>query len=167
MNRWCEEDVEKRPKFEERLWNKISPEPNSGCWLWTGHTNIHGYGVSWTGSRTTLAHRVTYNFFVGPVPDGHDLDHLCRVRCCVNPAHLEPVTRRVNWLRSNGPQLCRERYEKQTHCKHGHAKTPDNVFIINDGSGYKRRKCKTCILERAKAKRRAEKNDNVDKRKSG
>src|SRR2546421_6548023 len=92
------------------------PEPNSGCHLWIGHENAPGgYGrLSYRG-RLYLAHRLSYESAIGPVPAGLQLDHLCRVRCCVNPAHLEPVTGRENVLRGISPAA---RAAKATHCPH-------------------------------------------------
>lgn len=71
----------------------------AGCWLWTGGVTGGGYGYYWAEGRMRRAHRYAYEAVVGPIPDGMDLDHLCRVRTCVNPDHLEPVTRRENLLR--------------------------------------------------------------------
>ncbi len=69
---------------------------DAGCWLWVGKVNRGGYGVTSVAGKTRSAHRVSYEWHVGPIPIGLDLDHLCRVRRCVNPDHLEPVTRREN-----------------------------------------------------------------------
>ena len=86
----------------ERFDAKWTPEPNTGCWLWTGATTPGGYGRLTVGSqidgtrRQVRAHRRSYERLVGPIPDGLDLDHLCRTPGCVNPEHLEPVTRREN-----------------------------------------------------------------------
>lgn len=89
----------------ERFLEKVEVDP-SGCWLWTAKRNSKGYGIFWTGPKTkeragtwNRAHRVAYRLFVGPIPDGMLLDHLCRVPGCVNPDHLEPVTNRENLLR--------------------------------------------------------------------
>ena len=70
---------------EELFWTKVEPEPNSGCWLWTGYTNRDGYGCF---RRDLLAHRFAYELYRGAIPAGLTLDHTCRVRSCVNPAHL-------------------------------------------------------------------------------
>jgi HNH endonuclease len=90
----------------ERFWAKINkggpiPEHRSDlgpCWLWTAATN-YGYGVFRIDRRSIYAHRYAYELLVGPIPDGLQLDHLCRVPPCVNPTHLEPVTHRENILR--------------------------------------------------------------------
>jgi len=102
----------------QRFWDKVSPEPNSGCWLWNGAIDRGGYGRVATGNwRSAGAHRTAYTALVGPVPASLHLDHLCRVRCCVNPAHLEPVTPRENMLRGVSPHAVNAR---KTHCAKGH-----------------------------------------------
>ena len=89
----------------KRFWDKVEPEPTTGCWLWsasisTGDSHTGGgYGRLWNGERVVLAHRLSYEHFVGPVPEGLVLDHLCETRACVNPVHLEPVSRRENMHR--------------------------------------------------------------------
>jgi len=91
-----------RPDWKAYFLSKISPEPNSGCWLWTGCCEEKGYATiykdNWKGHRP--AHRFSYETFVGPIPHGLHIDHKCRVRCCVNPDHLEPVTVAENNRRS-------------------------------------------------------------------
>lgn len=87
----------------QRFMDKWMPVPESGCWLWLDQDNSSGYGVYWDGMRGWLAHRFSYEHFVGPIPEGLGLDHLCRVRCCVNPTHLEPVTIQENIRRGAGP----------------------------------------------------------------
>lgn len=82
----------------ERLAAKISISPG-GCWLWTARLNEHGYGNFWLLGKLSLAHRASYELHVGPIPEGLTLDHLCRVRRCVNPEHLEPVTQAENYQR--------------------------------------------------------------------
>ncbi len=78
--------------FSERYQDLILPEPNTGCWLWIGSTNTRGYGRIYVNGKTRPAHRLCYELLRGSIPPGLHLDHLCRVPCCVNPAHLEPVT---------------------------------------------------------------------------
>lgn len=83
----------------ERWWRWVEPDPISGCWFWTGAVFKSGYGAIRILGKTTLAHRVAYELFTGPIPVGLVLDHLCRIRPCVNPAHLEAVTDQVNIVR--------------------------------------------------------------------
>lgn len=82
--------------WEGRFDSLISPEPNTGCWLWLGTLSDNGYGIY----AHRRAHRIAFEQMKGGIPPGLDLDHLCRVRCCVNPEHLEPVTRKENCRRS-------------------------------------------------------------------
>lgn len=105
------------------------------CWIWTGGRQSAGYGRLSFGART-LAHRAVYELLVGPIPEGLTLDHLCRVPLCVNPDHLEPVTRGENVLRGNGLSAQRAR---QTHCIHGHEFTPENTGLNGRG-----RRCLMC-----------------------
>jgi hypothetical protein len=111
-------------------------DPESGCWLWVGVVNAAGYGQSGRG----YAHRVNYEDTVGPVPEGLELDHLCRVRHCVNPAHLEPVTHAENMRRS---VLAR------THCRKGHPYEGDNLMSVSTRPNA--RICRTCRHERDRA----------------
>ncbi len=84
--------------LSERLWRKVQVGP--GCWLWLGAINSDGYPVLWDGKRLTYAHRIAYEMVVGPIPDGFDVDHTCYTRSCVNPAHLDAVTHKVNVRRA-------------------------------------------------------------------
>lgn len=127
-----------------RLEDAYIPDPNSGCWLWTRSTR-HGYGALTVGNKSRSAHRVSYEAHVGPIPEGLHIDHLCRVRCCVNPAHMEPVTLAENTRRGMGGQRARESRLARTHCKFGHPFAGDNL-LIDRFSGA--RVCKTCRLER-------------------
>lgn len=132
------------PRLPTRFWDKVIPEPNSGCWLWLGATG-KGYGrYSIPGKTSVLAHRISFEAANGPAPTGLDLDHLCRQRSCCNPQHLEPVTRRTNLMR--GQTLAASNAEK-THCSRGHALTPNNIW---SGAKSTHRQCKTCFY----AKRR-------------
>lgn len=135
----------------QRFEDKYIPEPNSGCWLWTGATNPNGYGIfRKTTDRNIVAHRFSYESFVCEVPNGLELDHLCRVRCCVNPDHLEPVTRSENTRRGiaagNGLRKHHDRRSSAPTCIHGHPFTGTNVGFKNDG----RRRCRECDRIRAR-----------------
>ena len=123
---------------EERFWEKVEVS-DEGCWNWLAHT-ADGYGVFWEHKRLVKAHRFSYELHVGPIPNGLELDHLCRNRACVNPDHLEPVTHSVNVLRGIAPL---HRLSK-THCPHGHPYSGDNLYI----SPSNRRYCRTCTRER-------------------
>src|SRR6185312_12891331 len=115
-----------------------------GCWRWTGAINSCGYGNIWDGERNQQAHRVSYEMAIGPIPKGLTIDHLCRNRACVNPAHLEPVTCRTNILRS--PVALAARWIGRTHCAKGHELSGDNVIQRSDGG----RRCRACRNERSK-----------------
>lgn len=111
-----------------RFMDKVAHEPNSGCWLWLGTTAGAGYGVFHLrrdGKRfSKYAHRLSYEMNVGPIPEGLEIDHKCRVRTCLNPHHLEAVTHRENMLRGETiVALC----SQKTHCVHGHEFTPENT----------------------------------------
>lgn len=81
----------------ERFWVKV--DRSESCWMWTAATNAYGYGYFRTPAGTRVAHRIAYELLVGPIPDGLQLDHLCRSRRCVNPQHLDPVTQAENLRR--------------------------------------------------------------------
>ena len=115
------------------------------CWLWLGPVTADGYGKTAVASgRVQTSHRFFYEQLVGPIPDGLQLDHLCRVRNCVNPAHLEPVTVRENTLRSEGFAA---RHARQTHCLRGHEFTESNTYMRRNAKGGISRTCRTCKNE--------------------
>jgi hypothetical protein len=109
------------------------------CWIWKLSLNAAGYGQGRPPgySRTTLAHRFTYLEYAGPIPAGFHLDHLCRVRDCCNPAHLEPVTPEENARRANHVR------QPKTHCKRGHELVGDNLLYDKRGG----RRCKACFYQ--------------------
>ena len=127
------------PRLESR--SRLTPE---GCWEWFGAKSPAGYGtISWLG-RDRPTHRVAYELLVGPVPDGLQLDHLCRNRACLNPEHLEPVTNRENTRRGLLGVL-------KTHCKHGHEYTTENTRITPEG----KRVCRICHRGREAIRQKA------------
>jgi hypothetical protein len=117
-------------------------EVEADCWVWRGYRNQGGYGIVWDHDRLTSAHRAMYEKLVGPIPDGLQLDHLCRVRACVNPDHLEPVTPAENLRRGAGGRL-------RATCKRGHQLVPPNVYVNARGG----RQCRQCALVRASRRR--------------
>lgn len=162
-----------KPKaLRERLLAKIIQ--HDGCWEWTGYVMPNGYAKLTVRGRSNLVHRLVYEEFVGPIPDGLDLDHTCHNadsacpggwdcphRSCVNPGHLKPATRKANL--SNSPQVARARLvladqmrlrkkhtvrrihnRDKTHCPQGHPYDEENTAIRVDG----KRQCRACDRER-------------------
>jgi len=113
------------------FWSRVEKSP--GCWTWTGTIDPGGYGHYKLG-QSQHAHRVAYELVVGPIPEGLELDHLCRNPSCVNPAHLEPVTHAENVRRGTVAQ--------RTHCQKGHEYTPENTRMRNGA-----RVCRECHRE--------------------
>ena len=116
----------------QRFYDKVMPVED-GCHLWTAYVMPNGYGTFKVNGRMVLAHRFAYELAKGPIPHGLHIDHLCRVRCCVNPHHLEAVTPRENERRATG-----------NSCKYGHSRTPENTHIIQLPDGTTRPRCKPC-----------------------
>lgn len=151
-------DLNPKETFD-RFMKYVSPEPNSGCWLWIGGlAQPQGYGrFAHPNKRDAYAHRVSYEMFVGSIPVGYHVDHLCRVRCCVNPKHLESVTQQVNIRRGSGGAHNRIK----DACPKGHPYSGDNLLICCVGrKGYPNgfRSCRACSREETR-RRRAEGRD--------
>ena len=134
----------------ERFWEKVNKNgpcppyrPELGpCWLWKNNCR-DGYGTFSHNDKTRKAHRVSWMAANGPIPKGLQIDHLCRVTNCVNPAHLEAVTPRENTMRSGAVSaIC----ARKTHCVHGHPFSGENLKIRRNGS----RSCKTCERMRSR-----------------
>ena len=130
----------------ERLLDKIQPEPNSGCWLWTGATRGSGYGATWDGKRVVGAHRLVYQLLIGDIQKPM-LDHLCRVHCCVNPSHLRQATPRENTLATGSRAASKAHSEKECCPKCG----GDYVTVRRPSRGGNERLCLRC--KRATANR--------------
>lgn len=113
---------------------------DSGHWEWLGELKTTGYGRFWNGTIEIYAHRFSYELYVGEIPEGLFIDHLCRVRSCVNPEHLEPVTTAENLKRG-------EHRSDSTHCKHGHKFTPENTYSPPSQPFY--RYCRECRRRRS------------------
>lgn len=137
---------ERRP-VADRFWDRVFPEPNSGCWLWMGARSGGGYGIIEDNCQRIYAHRLSYELHYGAVPTGMYLDHLCRVRCCVNPDHLEPVTKRENTLRGISPTAVNF---NKARCIRGHLLAGENLRVWADGH----RHCRQCHVEINRARRR-------------
>lgn len=120
------------------------------CWLWDGFIQRTGYGWFWMRGRNVLAHRAAYELFVGPVPDGLQLDHLCRVRRCVNPSHLEPVTLQENTARGESLNAVNA---AKSHCLRGHPFDERNTYAYQDPRGRARRICRECVRIRGRSYR--------------
>lgn len=132
-----------------KLMNHSIVDPVADCWVWTGARKTGGYGtVRKNDGRRKFsysAHRASYEEFVGPIPDGLELDHLCRNRLCINPSHLEPVTRSENIRRGIGPQTVQAYHARRTHCRNGHLLAGDNV---SHQPGTKTgRRCRACVRD--------------------
>ena len=118
--------------FEQSVYKRTPDE----CWTWTRAHNDQGYGQLWSGGRMVYTHRFAYEHYVGPIPTGYDIDHLCKNTGCCNPFHLQAVTHREN--------IRRGRAATKTVCKYGHDWTdPRNVYVRRDG----RRCCAQCSRE--------------------
>ena len=130
--------------FPERLRQVAGAAGPDTCWNWPGSVRRDGYGNTCETrdgeKRVFLVHREAWTILRGPIPDGLVIDHLCRNRRCMNPAHMEPVTLGENVLRGEG--ICAQR-KRATHCKHGHEFTPENTYRRQNGH----RGCRKCALQ--------------------
>lgn len=137
--------------IEDRFWAKVNTNGPLGCWLWTGAVGQAGHGifVPVRGKRIQ-AHRWLWEVTRGPIPEGMELDHICRVPACVRPAHLEAVTHRENCRRGISPAAINAR---KTHCQRGHEFTAENTYVTRTGSRCCRR-CQAIYQQKLRAARR-------------
>ncbi len=134
----------------KRLLQKVRITP-SGCWEWQGKIKPNGYGMFWNDTgHLVYVHRFSYEYYIGSIPEGLQIDHLCRVRHCANPKHLEAVTARENQLR--GMTLAATNAAK-THCIHGHPFDKKNTYRTKKG-GRSCRRCGAEIAQRTRSTKR-------------
>jgi hypothetical protein len=122
--------------WHPRFFDKIEIDLATQCWLWAACDDQIGYGLFSLGGKMLKAHRISYVLRNGEIPDGLELDHLCRVRHCVNPDHLEPVTHAENMRRGDAGK----HNLVKTHCPRGHPYSGENLYIRPNGD----RNCRTC-----------------------
>lgn len=136
------------------FWARVEEVELTGCWVWCGRIARNHYGTwsTWENGKTVTvyAHRHAYELLVGPIPPKLVLDHLCRHRACVNPAHLDPVEQAENVRRGRGGQDGATFQRQKTHCPQGHPYEGENLYVRKDGS----RGCRACA--RAASRRRRE-----------
>lgn len=132
----------------DRFWAKV--EKTETCWIWTGGISANGYGNFWDGTRQVGAHRFAYETFVGPIPEGLQIDHVkargCTTRACVRPDHLEPVTGQENQARSDATPA------GKVACPAGHPYDEANTYVNRQG----KRECRACHRDRARTRYWAE-----------
>lgn len=143
-------------RLPARFWAKVAPFSGpGGCWHWMAYVDSRGYARFYLDGVSRTGHSVAYTRLIGPVPHGLELDHLCRLRSCVHPLHLEAVTRAVNVARGLSPLMGPMRGLRQlakTHCPSGHEYAGYNLIRKCPGDGRERRACRAC--KNADAQRR-------------
>lgn len=136
-----------------RFWARVNKTEH--CWLWVGYTDRDGYGKHWLNGTTCIVHRWAYENYVGPIPKGMTIDHMCKTRNCVNVAHLR-ILSAVDNIRMGSPG----RYNKiKTHCKYGHEFTVSNTRVYKTS-----RHCKTCCNNRMRHLRKTRRHSHNDYR---
>ena len=132
-----------RRSIEERMWDHVRTE-KGGCWLWEGYVDKDGYGRMVSREHSVVVsgyvHRMAWEQYRGAIPKGMQIDHLCKIKNCVNPEHLEVTSPQVNNLRSNSMAA---KYARRDACKHGHPLTGANVRKVGNT-----RVCQTCNRQR-------------------
>lgn len=131
----------RRMSLEDRLMARVIMIPESTCWHWTGCIDRDGYAKMSTKNRPTMVYRISYELFVGPIPEGMVIDHICRQRDCVNPKHLEVVTSRENTMRS--PIAPAALNARKTHCSEGHE------LVDASHPSKKQRGCLICCAQKS------------------
>ena len=134
-----------RPE-KERFFDKVNKTET--CWLWTGSTNHKGYGqfAKYQGKHI-FAHRWSYQYHIGDIPNGLVIDHLCENKLCVNPDHLEAVTNKENLRRGKVGQKNAEKHRSKTHCRNGHEYSDENTMMVyreKARNNVLTRRCQVC-----------------------
>jgi len=138
-------DLQLKPTPEQRFWSKV--QKSDGCWSWMGWRNDAGYGGFTVDGKFIGAHRYSLILAGVTIPDGYDVDHLCRVPHCVNPTHLEPVTHQENMRRA--PHTAVDVMRNKTHCPRGHEYTPENTYVhLGKKTSRRCRQCKNADARR-------------------
>lgn len=149
--------------LSDRLMAKVD-RTDGGCWLWTARLDRDGYGIIQAHGNARFAHRIAYELFVGEIPDGLQVDHVCHRadecaggkgclhRRCVNPEHLEAITPRANVLRSHNVTA---RNAAAIECIHGHPFDEANTYVYPSGPREGERKCRSCARDEARRRRAA------------
>jgi len=124
-----------------RFMAKVNKDAPGGCWRWTAGSKNQRYGMFYevatrAGAKQVLAHRFSYEVFVGPIPEGTEIDHLCRNTKCINPEHLEAVSHRENVHRGTSPMADNA---KKTHCRNGHPYDDEHTYLYKG-----KRQCRPC-----------------------
>lgn len=132
--------------LKKRFWNNVSATSAEGCWNWNGPISIYGYGrlMESVGNRKTkqlMAHRFAYEEVIGKIEEGMTIDHVCRNKSCVNPAHMEIVTRGENSTRAHSKNMNAMR---DNCCIRGHKIEGENVVLEKRKNGSQRKRCKAC-----------------------
>ena len=145
-----EEDL--TTELAHRKFLKLLDANENGCWDWKGSIDRKdGYGHFYYGlGKTGVAHRFSYKYYKGEIPDGLVVDHICRNRACVNPDHLRTMTNATNVMIGEGPTA---KFARAFECKRGHSMDDDNTYIRPNGQ-RQCRKCQTDRSRKSKAKRR-------------
>jgi hypothetical protein len=128
------------PRMQTKIQLELCTVPDLSrfCWVWTGAITSRGYGSVQHDRRRVSVHRLTYELLIGPIPDDLTVDHLCRNKRCANPAHMEPVTRRVNVLRAQ---------PERRRCPQGHALAGPNLVVRVRRDTEIHRMCRVCQYE--------------------
>lgn len=124
-------------RFKTKVWVDLETH----CWIWTACRTWGGYGLFGVNGKNVLAHRLSYKMILGEIPEGMQLDHLCRNRLCVSPDHLEPVTCRENLVRGDTLMAANLLV---TECPQGHEYTELNTYVTKKGA----RQCRACARAR-------------------